>query len=313
VLAFVSDAHDVDAPAPLTTELLDLLTELVGCEYATYKAFDWRQRLVTAYVPCSNEDPLAVDPQDVPDGFWTWEATDPRLTPGKCSFDKRSDRLARRERQRLRDETDFRIVDAIGFPLGDVRTRSAWLQLSSQRRDFDERDRELALALRPHAAALWRRSVSRRQADELLTALDAGGGAVVLYEPGGRIEHTTADAQRLLAEWFGTRNGRLPYQLDEWLGRARPGDRHTERRNGSVLTVEAVGDFTLTLREQAVDPGLTPREREVLGLVAEGLTNAEIARRLWVAESTVAKHLEQAYPKLGVHSRAAAVAKLRRL
>jgi DNA-binding CsgD family transcriptional regulator len=58
---------------------------------------------------------------------------------------------------------------------------------------------------------------------------------------------------------------------------------------------------------------LTQREREVLGLVAEGLTNAQIARTLWVAESTVAKHLEQAYAKLGVHSRTAAVARLRKL
>ena len=58
---------------------------------------------------------------------------------------------------------------------------------------------------------------------------------------------------------------------------------------------------------------LTQREREVLGLVAEGLTNMQIARTLWVAESTVAKHLEQAYGKLGVHSRTAAVAKLRKL
>ena len=49
-----------------------------------------------------------------------------------------------------------------------------------------------------------------------------------------------------------------------------------------------------------------------LALVAEGLTNAEIARRLWVAQSTVAKHLEQAYSKLGVHSRTAAVARLAR-
>jgi DNA-binding NarL/FixJ family response regulator len=58
---------------------------------------------------------------------------------------------------------------------------------------------------------------------------------------------------------------------------------------------------------------LTPREREVLALVAEGLTNAQIARTLWVAESTVANHLEQAYAKLGVHSRTAAVAKLRQV
>jgi DNA-binding CsgD family transcriptional regulator len=62
-----------------------------------------------------------------------------------------------------------------------------------------------------------------------------------------------------------------------------------------------------------VDAGLTPREREVLALVAEGLSNTEIAGRLWLAPSTVAKHLEQAYRKLGVRSRTAAVARLARL
>jgi DNA-binding CsgD family transcriptional regulator len=57
-------------------------------------------------------------------------------------------------------------------------------------------------------------------------------------------------------------------------------------------------------------PSLTRREVEILGLVAEGLTNAEIARRLWVVQSTVAKHLEQAYRKLGVGNRTAAIARL---
>ncbi|HEY9457862.1 MAG TPA: helix-turn-helix transcriptional regulator, partial [Gaiella sp.] len=52
---------------------------------------------------------------------------------------------------------------------------------------------------------------------------------------------------------------------------------------------------------------LTPREQEVLGLVAEGLTNAEIASRLWISAGTVRRHLENAYAKLGVHTRTAAV------
>jgi DNA-binding CsgD family transcriptional regulator len=317
VLAFVSDAHDVDAPEPLTTELLDRVTELVGCEYATYIEFDWLRRVVTAYVPCSNEGLGAVDPQDWPEGFWTWEATDPRLTPQKSSFDKWSDRLDRRERKRLRDEeewnAEFRVVDGIGFPVGDVRTQSAWLALDSKERDFDDRDRELALALWPHVDALWRSSVLRRQTADLLAALEADRGAVILYQPGGRIDHATAGAQRLLAGWFGSKNGHLPHELEEWLGVARPGDRYTERRNGSTLSVEAAGDFTLTFSEQAADPSLTRREREVLSCVADGLTNAQIARKLWVTPSTVAKHLEQAYAKLGVHSRTAAVARLRKL
>lgn len=53
---------------------------------------------------------------------------------------------------------------------------------------------------------------------------------------------------------------------------------------------------------------LTPREREIVELVAEGKTNAEIAASLWVAPSTVKKHLEHIYAKLGVGRRAAAAA-----
>jgi DNA-binding CsgD family transcriptional regulator len=45
----------------------------------------------------------------------------------------------------------------------------------------------------------------------------------------------------------------------------------------------------------------------VLDLVAEGMTNAEIARLLWIASGTVRRHLESAYAKLGVHSRTAAL------
>lgn len=56
---------------------------------------------------------------------------------------------------------------------------------------------------------------------------------------------------------------------------------------------------------------LTPREREVMRRVDQGLSNAEIARVLVVELSTVRKHLEHVYEKLGVRSRTAALAKLR--
>jgi DNA-binding CsgD family transcriptional regulator len=54
--------------------------------------------------------------------------------------------------------------------------------------------------------------------------------------------------------------------------------------------------------------GLTPREREIVGYVAEGRTNVEIARLLTVSRHTVRKHLENVYEKLGVHTRTGAVA-----
>jgi DNA-binding CsgD family transcriptional regulator len=48
---------------------------------------------------------------------------------------------------------------------------------------------------------------------------------------------------------------------------------------------------------------LTKRENEILRLVADGLPNAEIARRLWVTEQTVKFHLSNIYRKLGVSNR----------
>jgi DNA-binding CsgD family transcriptional regulator len=48
---------------------------------------------------------------------------------------------------------------------------------------------------------------------------------------------------------------------------------------------------------------LSPREREILGLVADGLTNARIGRELWVTEQTVKFHLSNIYRKLGVSNR----------
>ena len=53
---------------------------------------------------------------------------------------------------------------------------------------------------------------------------------------------------------------------------------------------------------------LTPREQEVLGLLAQGLEQEEIANRLFVTPKTVAKHIERILGKLAVHSRAQAVA-----
>ena len=53
--------------------------------------------------------------------------------------------------------------------------------------------------------------------------------------------------------------------------------------------------------------GLTARERAVLDLVADGLTNVAIGRRLGISPKTVNAHLEHAYAKLGVSTRASAV------
>jgi DNA-binding NarL/FixJ family response regulator len=55
--------------------------------------------------------------------------------------------------------------------------------------------------------------------------------------------------------------------------------------------------------EQIDHPDLTRRELEILRLVAEGLSNAELARMLWVTEQTVKFHLSNIYRKLNVSNR----------
>jgi LuxR family maltose regulon positive regulatory protein len=59
---------------------------------------------------------------------------------------------------------------------------------------------------------------------------------------------------------------------------------------------------------ELVEP-LSERELEVLQLIAEGLTNREIASRLFLSLNTVKAHTRNIYGKLGVHSRIQAVAK----
>ncbi len=67
---------------------------------------------------------------------------------------------------------------------------------------------------------------------------------------------------------------------------------------------------TEALTSELIEP-LSKREIEVLQLIAEGLTNQEIANRLYLSLNTVKVHTRNIYGKLGVHHRTEAVAKAR--
>lgn len=67
----------------------------------------------------------------------------------------------------------------------------------------------------------------------------------------------------------------------------------------------------LSSRVRTMEQGLSLREAEVLGLVADGKSNRDIGRELFLSEATVKSHLVHIFGKLGVSSRTSAVAKAR--
>jgi two-component system, NarL family, nitrate/nitrite response regulator NarL len=78
----------------------------------------------------------------------------------------------------------------------------------------------------------------------------------------------------------------------------------------AVISTEAQTQMANEIRRRAQDTqgALSAREREILGLLAEGASAPDIARQLHLSPATVKTHLHNVYEKLGVSERAAAVA-----
>jgi two-component system nitrate/nitrite response regulator NarL len=89
---------------------------------------------------------------------------------------------------------------------------------------------------------------------------------------------------------------------------------HRVVRGGTVIAPELQGDVAadIRVREAEERPRLSPRERQVLELAADGLTMPEMGSRLDVSTATVKTHMLHMYEKLGVSERAAAVAQAMR-
>ncbi|WP_406055608.1 response regulator [Kribbella sp. NBC_00889] len=71
-------------------------------------------------------------------------------------------------------------------------------------------------------------------------------------------------------------------------------------KGGSVMDPALVQELVTARRRDDPLAGLSEREHEVLALMAEGRSNAGIARRLWVTEGTVEKHVRHILSKLGL-------------
>jgi len=82
-------------------------------------------------------------------------------------------------------------------------------------------------------------------------------------------------------------------------------DPAVQRHVVGALAAEPASDQQT--EEPELPDGLTPREAEILGLIAEGMTNAEIAERLVVSPTTVKSHINHLFAKAGVRDRVQAV------
>ena len=93
-------------------------------------------------------------------------------------------------------------------------------------------------------------------------------------------------------------------RLDEARAHAREARRHLDRWRGWRVDQLLAVERRLGLGDEPGGPGaLTPREREVVALLAEGLTNSQLAERLYISPRTAAVHVSNVLAKLGMSSR----------
>lgn len=313
LLRFVADAESHGGDHPVTPELLAELGTLVRADWIAYAEVDWvrQEQLLEVERPG--------DGYDVPD----WEQLSWRIADvhpliqahqqGHFGAHRMSDFFSTTELRRSRVYEWMQLykvehVINLAIPSPVWNTMTFLFDRVATSSDFSERDRLVLNLLQPHLARLLRAGRTRRLLKAALADLDRPATdvshGVALLGTSNEIEFISPRASRLLRTYFGTEK---PRALARWLERSEGPLVRTQRARR--LTIRRTGE-TLLLEEHDSETELTTREKEILSWVARGKTNAEIAQLLWIAPSTVRKHLENVYAKLGVSTRTAAVARV---
>jgi DNA-binding CsgD family transcriptional regulator len=322
ILAFVGEAATGGGTEPYSPDALWRLGDLVGADAIVFSELNRiRERSIRQTTP----DRVIVDAELVDIGTTYWQI---RNDHPVCSYNDRtgdfrtlrvSDFLGRRQLLSSRLYRDWfkplgvETEMCAGLDAPMWHTKVFLFRRASG--DFSERDRDVVEALRPMLARLYDANLSRQR---LATALALVGGremervpALVILNGAGRPEYISEPARELFAR-MGAPEGGLPEAVQARL-RARhwvdPGDPIAMPFGGGEVIVHRSGD-ALLLQERGATGSLTAREAEILELVADGRTNTQIADELFISAGTVRRHLENAYAKLGVHTRTAAVARL---
>jgi DNA-binding CsgD family transcriptional regulator len=309
MLHFVSDAEELGGNDPFPPPVLKQLGRLIPAEWIGYEERDFvGKRCLGQYAHADFEpESIAYDLQDDPllrhvlDGHFNATRLNDLLSHNALRQTRYYDQVLAR----------LGITDMLGVAIPSPSSHAKRFVLDRYGGYFSKRDRTVLECLQPHLGRLWRAAQTRRRLRAATVSLewaseqDARG--VILLASDGRVDFASPPARRLIREYFGAPyETELPIALCEWLESGAPtfhvrlDDRH--------ITVDRSGD-ALLLEEGHDELALTPREREILNRLARGTTNAEIAEALWIAPTTVRKHLENIYAKLGVHTRTAAVAR----
>ena len=163
--------------------------------------------------------------------------------------------------------------------------------------------------IEPVSCASLKQALARRQVRSAAVAL--------LFMEGSTREITDA-IEALLAQDRNRRVVLITPAIDRWQVRSALAagargvllqDEELPRSLPSCIRSVLAGQVCVPARHgrQVAPPALSTREKQILGLVAMGYMNSQIATRLFLAESTVKSHLSSAFGKLGVRSRNEAV------
>ena len=203
-------------------------------------------------------------------------------------------------------------------------------------REYRERDRFLLTVLRTHLVQAYENAVCISRLKEELEAtrhsLEEANATTVRVDADGGVPDITPFAEKLLKRYFRSWVGlrRLPEAICNWMraqnvrleqfSSPHPLVIEVNRKTLEIRMLSQNGRALLLLREGAagrarqISPksltamGVSSREADVLGWVAQGRTNQEIAQILGLSYRTVQKHLERIFQKLGVETRTAAAA-----
>ena len=324
LLEFVGESATSDGTLPFSTQAIRGLQDLVHADWVVFAELD-RVRL-RAIALTTAGGVMSIEGHDKSDSmvvYW-----DIRHEHPVCSYHERigeyaalrvSDFMSRRQLHGSRlyrewfQQSGHETEMSVGLDAPKWHTKVFVIRRASG--DFSERDRTVLEALRPMLGRLYEAGRSRHRLASAVALMadhaEAGGPALVILNGARRPDFVSGAAQSLFAR-LGAAPGRLPEAVEARLNRTRsvdPGDPLVVPWQGGELIVHRSGE-ALLFEERLTTPSLTAREREILELVAQGQTNAQIAVALFISPGTVRRHLENAFDKLGVHTRTAAVASL---